>query len=294
LAKGMLFFKIKGDMNKILIICLLLLLKTSFCLSQIKGKCIDDLGKPLSYVNVGIKNTTIGTVTDTEGNFNINNNLSDSATLIISHIGYVTQSIEAQKISNLQIVMKAEVYELAEINVVSIPYKYTDEKKIGNNVLSKNVVVAFSSMNLGAEIGKYFKVKKGKRYKVKKVHFNITNLGYKKGTFRINFYNATDEDTIESERINPNDIIMEVSSIGDVDVDVSNENLVFENGFLVTIEGIDYIENAEAITKEQRRVYFSSNVYCGPIYLRPNKLTKWKPKKQKFDVGLGMQLIVKY
>jgi hypothetical protein len=55
---------------------------------------------------------------------------------------------------------------------------------------------------MGAEVGKYFKVSKEKKYKVQKIRFNVAELGCKKGTFRVNFYNADNESNIEMERYN--------------------------------------------------------------------------------------------
>lgn len=57
--------------------------------ANLKGHVIDSkTGEHLGYVTVGIKNTTVGTVTDESGHF-ILNNLSDGAyTLVINTVGY--------------------------------------------------------------------------------------------------------------------------------------------------------------------------------------------------------------
>jgi hypothetical protein len=269
------------------------LLLTTIGFSQITGKCVDTLGKPLPYINIGIKNTMIGTITDQDGLFVLNDKtLGEANNLVISHIGYQTRLITATQKETITVVMKSIYYELDEVKVTP-KYKYTKEKRIGNNALSKNIVASFSSHNLGAEVGSYFKVSKGKKYKVERVHFNIAEMGYKKATFRINFYNATDEKNIELERSNTKDIIMDISSKGDVDVDVTQEMLEFEKGFLVTIEALNYIKDTLVINKEKEVVYFSSNVFCGPIYLRANHVTNWVSDRQKFNICLGIQLFIK-
>jgi hypothetical protein len=280
-------------MKKILIIWILVL-STNYCFSQITGKCIDISGKPISYVNIGIQNTTIGTVTDFEGSFVIDDKLlSENNTIIISHVGFETKSIITSKKTEIKIVMKESYYELDEVKIIPSKYKFIKEKRIGNNTLTEHVVVGFSSHNFGSEVGKFFKMEKGKKYKVEKIHFNIAELGYKKGTFRINFYNALDADNISLERINNKDIIMEISKKGDVDINLTNENLVFDNSFLVAIECINYTKKTSTLPKENNVIYFSSNVFCGPIYQRANKVTKWVANKQQYNSCLGMQLYVK-
>jgi hypothetical protein len=91
------------------------------------------------------------------------------------------------------------------------------------------------------------------------------------------------------ERYNYKDVILEVTKTGDVEIDLTDENIVFSNDFLVAIERLEYID-----IKGQETVKFSSNVFSGPFYLRANQLEKWKPRKENYNIGLGMQLFVKY
>jgi hypothetical protein len=253
------------------------------------------MGKPILYANVGIIGSGMGDVTNEDGEFVIDGPfVSDKNTVVVSCMGYETKSIVVDRKASVEIVMKLSFYELEEVKVGVSKYKFEKEKRMGNNVLTEHVVVGFHSKNKGAEIGKFFKVNKGKKYKVEKMHFNIAELGYKKGTFRVNFYKAFSKDNIETQRCNEKDIIMEISKPGDVDVDVSSENLVFEDDFLVAIECIEYVEKKSLNTNEHKIIYFSSNVFCGPYYSRANHLEKWKPRKEQYNLGLGMQLLVKY
>jgi hypothetical protein len=267
-----------------------LILSANFCFSQIKGKCVDEMGKPILYANVGIADSNMGTVTNEAGEFVIEGEfVSDNNRIVVSCMGFETKSIVVNRNASVEIVMKLASYELEEVKIGVSNYKYTKEKRIGNNTLSNHVRVSFYSKYMGAEVGKYFKGTKGRKYKVQKIHFNVAELGCKKGTFRINFYKALNEDSIEKERCNYKDIIFEVSKTGGVDVDLTDEKIVFENDFLVAIERLEYLE-----AEGHEKVLFSSNVFCGPFYLRANHLEKWKPKKEKYNIGLGMQLFVKY
>jgi hypothetical protein len=279
---------------KIVLIFFIVVIHTNICLSQITGRCIDTLRNPLPYVNIGLKNSSVGTVTNTEGRFVIDDkSLVEDNCIVFSHIGYKSKSVVVPKQSEIEIVLQQTIYQLDKVIIVPSKNTFTKTKRIGPKILTEHVVAGFYSNNLGAEVGRFFKLDKGKKYKVERVHFNIAELGYKKGTFRVNFYNAMDEKNIETVRCNKNDIIMDVPKVGDVDIDLTKENLIFENSFLATIEWIDFIENNILSNKEQN-VYFSSNVFCGPVYYRSNNLKKWTVSKQKYDMGLGIQLFVKY
>lgn len=280
-------------MKLLLSICIILFI-SDFCLSQITGICIDTLGKPIPYVNIGIKNTPMGTVTNEDGRFSFDNkSLTENNCLVISHMSYITKSIEVPKISEIEIVLHQAYYQLNEVTILSSKYAFHKEKRIGPITLSKHVVAGFYSSNLGTESGKFFTVDKGKTYKVERLHLNIAEFGFIKGTFRINFYDAKDAGNVDTLRCNKNDIILEVSKTGDVDMNLSNENLFFSNSFLTTIEWLDCVKN-NSLSPEKQHVYFSSYVFCGPFYYRFNNLAKWTVSKDKYNGGLGIQLFVKY
>jgi hypothetical protein len=256
-----------------------LIISINFCFSQIKGRCVDEKGKPILYANVGVVDSPMGAVTNAEGEFVIDGEfVTAKNTIIVSCMGYQTKSIVVDSKVTIEVVMQPVVYELNEVKIATSNYKFTEEKRIGNNSLSNHISVGYDSKYMGAEVGRYFKVKKGKKYKVEKMHFKIATLGCKKATFRINFYKALDEDNI-----------MEVSKTGEVDVDLKDHKIIFENGFLVTIERLEYIEVAG-----QDKVMFNSNLFCGPFYIRENHSEKWDTKRIKYNIGLGMQLFVKY
>lgn len=83
---------------------------------QIKGKVVDAAGETVIGANVLEKGTTNGVITDIDGNFVLN--VSAGATLEISYIGYVTQTIKITNQSSLHIVLKEDSETLDEVVVV--------------------------------------------------------------------------------------------------------------------------------------------------------------------------------
>ena len=85
---------------------------------KITGTIKDNNGDPVIGASIQVKNTGIGTITDYNGQFLLNN-VPENGILIISYIGYDTEEIPVNKKKNLQIVMKENTKQLEEIVVVA-------------------------------------------------------------------------------------------------------------------------------------------------------------------------------
>lgn len=271
----------------LLIFACIFLASTSY--SQIKGKCVDEFGKGIPYVNISIKGTSIGTVSNMKGKFSFeNSSIKENDSLIFSHLNFEKKIIENHlKLNTIQLISKIE--SLEEV-VISNEKRRFKEKIVGSKTKTKMVLVNFLSKSLGTEIGKKIKVKKNKTYDVKNVQFNIAELGYKSATFRINFYSIKN-DSIDFVKINEVDNIVKITETGMIKVDVSNQYLSFENDFIVSIEWIDS-ENDKNIEEENKQIRFSSKLFSGPFIWRNNVNVEWNDKRAKFNVGIGIHLKV--
>jgi len=85
---------------------------------NVSGKILDENGSPLPGVNVVVKGTTVGVVTDTNGQYSLT--LPNGAThLVISSIGYIIQEVPITS-SNISTQMEPDIQQLSE--VVSVGY----------------------------------------------------------------------------------------------------------------------------------------------------------------------------
>ncbi|RKE04110.1 SusC/RagA family TonB-linked outer membrane protein [Marinifilum flexuosum] len=89
----------------------------------ITGKVVDEQNLPLIGVNILVKGTTIGTVTDFDGNFQLD--VPANGVIKFSFIGYVDQEITIGNETTLNIVLKEDVQGLNEVVVVG----YGTQKK---------------------------------------------------------------------------------------------------------------------------------------------------------------------
>lgn len=65
---------------------------------KIKGRVVDDSNDPLPGVTVYVKGTTVGTVTDIDGNFEIKEDLQEGSVLVFSFIGMVSKEVTVDKL----------------------------------------------------------------------------------------------------------------------------------------------------------------------------------------------------
>lgn len=92
---------------------------------RVTGTITDQSGEPIIGANVTIKGTTIGNITDIDGNFALEK-VSSGQIILISYIGYLTQEISYAGQHNLSIVLQEDMQNLEEVVVVG----YGSQKKV--------------------------------------------------------------------------------------------------------------------------------------------------------------------
>lgn len=91
----------------------------------VSGVIKDQGGEPLIGVNVAVKGSTIGGVTDVDGNFSIAG-IAPNSILSISYIGYKSQEVAVKGQTNLRIVLYEDSEALDEVVVIG----YGVQKKV--------------------------------------------------------------------------------------------------------------------------------------------------------------------
>ncbi len=105
-------------------------------------------GTPIPGVNVILKGTTTGTVTDVDGKYQINVP-EEGGTLVFSFIGLATEEVEIGNQSVIDMVMTADIKQLTEIVVtalgierekVTLPYAAQEVQSEQLNITQNNDV----------------------------------------------------------------------------------------------------------------------------------------------------------
>ena len=82
----------------------------------VTGTVQDEAGDPLIGATVQQKGTGVGTATDIDGNFSLN--VPKNATLVVSYVGYTTQSVAVNGQTNITVTLKENAEVLDEVVVV--------------------------------------------------------------------------------------------------------------------------------------------------------------------------------
>lgn len=103
---------------------------------KISGNVRDKKGEVLPGVTVLLKGTTVGTVTDAEGNFQLTIANVEKPVLIFSFIGMKTKEVSAQGTQALKVVLEDDSREIEEV-VVTGYFNKTRESFTGSQVTVK-------------------------------------------------------------------------------------------------------------------------------------------------------------
>ena len=126
---------------KILLTTLLLLMHCGLgCLAQIqiKGTIKDEKKAPLEFVNIQLRNTdstmVAGTTSNTKGYFELNDVRTGSYRLTISYVGYQTQEIELNGISQSRdlgdLILQEDAFSLNGVSVTASAQRSKVDRKI--------------------------------------------------------------------------------------------------------------------------------------------------------------------
>ena len=98
----------------------------------VTGKIIDDLGEPVVGANVVVKGTTVGAISDLDGNFSVSVKDLKKAVLVVSFVGYNTHEEALKGRSKVGIKLESSVTNLGE--VVAIGYGTQTRRQITGSV----------------------------------------------------------------------------------------------------------------------------------------------------------------
>ncbi len=124
-------------MKRILLLLLVIIISGGYTIAQkeMLGKIVDTEGNPLPGVNILEKGTTNGTISDLNGKYMISVS-SDSAILIFSYVGFLTEEMPAGTETELNMTLLEDLIGLSEVVVVG--YGTTKKSDLTGSVTSFN------------------------------------------------------------------------------------------------------------------------------------------------------------
>lgn len=265
-----------------------------FCLIQyfgygqvdIVGQVLDaTTQEPLPYVNIGIVNQNIGTVSDESGYFELEvpANQYNDATLSFSMIGFESRDFILKDYLDLQILtisLEEKATALEEVVLTTQRNKY-QTKILGNKTTSQLIYAAFTTNKLGNEMGFIVRGRKNPMI-LKKFNVSLVENDYGPIRFRLNFYSLKDG-LPEQTLLNENIIVETDISSGIVSKDLTPYEIVIDQDFFVSIEWIEDLGPG--------KLFFSGGFFGSPLIAREVSQGSWS---KVGSASVGMNVEVRY
>ncbi|MDA9587764.1 carboxypeptidase-like regulatory domain-containing protein [Flavobacteriaceae bacterium] len=265
-----------------------------FCLIQyfgygqvdIVGQVLDaTTQEPLPYVNIGLVNQNIGTVSDESGYFELEvpANQYNDATLRFSMIGFESGDFILKDYLDLQILtisLEEKATALEEVVLTTQRNKY-QTKILGNKTTSQLIYAAFTTNKLGNEMGFIVRGRKNPMI-LKKFNVSLVENDYGPIRFRLNFYSLKDG-LPEQTLLNENIIVETDISSGIVSKDLTPYEIVIDQDFFVSIEWIEDLGPG--------KLFFSGGFFGSPLIAREVSQGSWS---KVGSASVGMNVEVRY
>lgn len=263
----------------------------------ISGKVLStENNEPLPYVNIGIKDKSVGTVSNENGVFKLylDHKVRLNDTVIFSYIGYKTKKYLISDLKNLtgSILLQSKNMELDEVVLSAEKVKYKS-KKIGRTSKGIGLFHAnFYSYNekdvddrLSKEKGMKFKLRRNCH--IKDLNFNITSNNFKSLKFRVNFYKI--EDGIPTEIIVHKNIVFEIKDNfhGWFKVDLEPYDIYLKEDIEEIAVTIQWLESVKT---DEKSKYFAIATASSPIHTafsREKAMDKWNKSGQNLSFYLN-------
>ncbi|MFI5172564.1 MAG: carboxypeptidase-like regulatory domain-containing protein [Chitinophagales bacterium] len=244
-------------------------------------------GEPVPFVNIGIFNKGVGTVSQVDGTFKII--LADELqfdTLRISIIGYRSETFIVKDFiataTNGYITVNLTV-EIQQLNTVFIRPRNMKQVTLGNTFDKPNIMAGFKTNDLGAEIGTIMKIKNGKEYYLKSAGFNIAKCVYDSILFRVNIYSLKDNKPFDGLHSLPI-YVKAVKGQRQILVDLVPYNIVIDQDFVLSLEWI------EDLPDKTTDFTFCAGFIGNRIFWKQTSEASWAT----FPVGIGSWCIAEY
>ncbi len=255
---------------------------------EFSGSIIDSNNdKPIPYVNIGVLNKGIGTVSGPKGEFSLSlTKQFIKDTIRISAIGYKSIEFPIQKLMFEEMPLSIHLEErFGELDEVVVSTERLKSKTLGNKTQSKFMSTGFSYDQLGAEMGIKINIRNTPTL-VEAFNFHVSyNRLSAPSVFRLNFYQV--EQGKPGRNILRENILVKIApnQTGEISMDLQPYHIVLTEDVIVALEWVE----SEGENKEGEAIFFSLGLFnSGTLY----KKSSQSEFRKHSSLGVGFNLDV--
>ncbi len=279
------------------IICLFITLIAYSQVKKVSGNVWNiETNTPLAYVNIGIKDKTVGTVSNNNGVFELllNEQVTSKDTVYFSYIGFNTERYLVSELHQLKkaILLQPKNTELDEVVISSQKIKLKS-KKIGRTskglgLMHSNFYTSYEKDvddRLSKEMGMALKIRRNCH--IKDLNFNVTNNQFKFLKFRVNIYKI--ENGLPTDLIIQDNIVFEIKDnfLGWVKVDLEPYDIQLKKEIKEIAVTIQWLES---VKQNKKSKYFSISTAGSPLhtaFFRDKAMDTWTKSGQNLSFYLN-------
>ncbi len=227
-----------------------LIISFSNCFSQelVKGRLLDDAGKGIAYANIGIANSSVGTLSNEDGTFQILiSPRHNNDTLLFSALGYERQSIVVRSLAGRNEVVVRLKEKITTLKPVEVSARKGKQKSysLGNRYTKGGFLYA-DSVSAGAAMAllienKYpsYHAELAFPFSLSEISLFIDKNSIDNFKLRVRFFERDPASGQPSKDLFSENVIV-TSSIrkGWIDIDMRPYNLMITEPFYLAIEWI--------------------------------------------------------
>ena len=252
----------------------------------IRGTIADEKnGESLGYVNVGIRNKNIGTVSAKNGKFQLKiDSTLKTDSLTFSMAGYLTSVVPVGDLLGNskphRISLKEKVSDLKEVVITSKALK-TEVR--GNTTTSNFISVGLPLKFLGSETG--IRLHLGKKpVFLKSFSFNISDNRLDTAVFRLNIYNMRNGEPFENI-LHRNILIPVGKQTGKYTLNLNDYKLVLNGDVLLSLEWIE----GSSSGRGHGVIFLSAGFLNSATWHRLTSQAAWK---KATGLGVGFNVLI--
>lgn len=221
----------------------------------INGLVIDaQTQSSMPYVNIGVIGTTTGTVSSPSGTFSLylEEGISKTSIVRFSFIGYEPKEYSAADLSQKDTLLIPLTPSIFELSTIEVKPRFVSTKEIGHGKIDTRMKTNFAiskrpNQNLGAAIGRKFKIKESKAV-ADTFGFFIAQNNFDEVRFRVEVFSLRKGKP--HKNLNSSDIIISVKNkkCGWIEVDLRPYNIEIKDDVAVAIEWVYHSENGSSLS----------------------------------------------
>lgn len=264
----------------------------AFAQTSLSGVVHDaSTGAPLAYVNIGMVDANLGTVSGLGGKYELllPTTLPDTAVLRFSMIGYQSQEFSwgvVRRQAQLIVSLTPSVEQVEEIVVVHCSPQTLERR---GNVVDQDpsLWMGFGSDQLGAEVSTKIRLKKRRDNHLKQLYFWVSDHPYDTLFLRINIY-AIEKGKPGASLLTENIFVATTVHNGQVVVDLEPYRLIFRESIYLGMEYVRALDRRPS-TEDGDNLAFGSSFAGAKSYLRFASQSQWL-KTPLLNFGFSVEL----